>query len=124
MIRTQLHNTDQATGPPSDRALCVCRMLRAGAALTNKVSNACKTSANRASGSALAKKEGVISPLFLLSRGHLIDLLHLAALIAVLLERRQLLDVIRLVVVLNGEAKLDHAVDAASKGGGLVKREA
>merc|ERR1712159_868087 len=39
----------------------------------------------------------------------LIDLLHL---------------VVRLVVVLNGQAKLDHAVDAAGKGGGLVEREA
>merc|ERR1712224_376252 len=39
----------------------------------------------------------------------LIDLLHLGALIAVLLE---------------GQAELDHAVDAAREGGRLVEREA
>merc|ERR1712216_656724 len=63
------------------------------------------------------------------ARGHsvtasLIDLLHLAALVAVLLKRRQLLDVVGLVVVLDGEAELDHAVDAAGKGRRLVEREA
>merc|ERR1711912_62907 len=57
-------------------------------------------------------------------RESLIDLLHLAALIAVLLEGRQLLDVVGLVVVLDGEAELDHAVDAAGEGGGLVEGEA
>ena len=46
----------------------------------------------------------------------LIDFLHLGALIAVLLERRQLLDIVSLIVVLNGEAELDHAVDAAGEG--------
>merc|ERR1712205_213448 len=56
--------------------------------------------------------------------GSSVDLLHLGALIVVLLEGRQLLDVIRLVVVLDGEAELDHAVDAAGEGGGLVEREA
>ena len=35
-------------------------------------------------------------------RRRLIDLLHLGRLIVVLLERRQLLDVLRLVVVLDG----------------------
>merc|ERR1719231_815137 len=45
----------------------------------------------------------------------LIDLLHLRALIAVLLERREVLD---------GEAELDHAVDAAREGRRLVEREA
>merc|ERR1719258_657209 len=54
----------------------------------------------------------------------LIDLLHLRALIAVLLERRQLLNIIRLVVVLNREAELNHAVDAAREGRRLVEREA
>merc|ERR1719263_2430521 len=58
------------------------------------------------------------------ARAYLIDLLHLARLVAVLLERRQLLAVLVLVVVLDGEAELDHAVDAAGKGGGLVEREA
>ena len=58
------------------------------------------------------------------ARRSLIDLLHLGALIVVLLERWQLLDVIGLVVVLNGETELDHAVDAAGEGGGLVEREA
>mmetsp|Transcript_23684 Transcript_23684/g.67877 ORF Transcript_23684/g.67877 Transcript_23684/m.67877 type:complete len:618 (-) Transcript_23684:487-2340(-) len=53
-----------------------------------------------------------------------VHLLHLGALVAVLLEGRQLLDVVRLVVVLDREAELDHAVDAAGKGGGLVEREA
>merc|ERR1711988_1515388 len=53
-----------------------------------------------------------------------IDLLHLRALTVVLLERRQLLDVVRLVVVLDREAELDHAVDAAGKRGGLIEREA
>ena len=41
-----------------------------------------------------------------------------------LLERRQLLDVLGLVVVLNREAELDHAVDAARKGRRLVQGEA
>merc|ERR1719164_289063 len=54
----------------------------------------------------------------------LVDLLHLGGLIAILLERWQLLNVVRLVVVLDGEAELDHAVDAAGKGRGLVEREA
>merc|ERR1719426_300375 len=53
-----------------------------------------------------------------------IDLLHLRALVVVLLERRQLLNVLRLVVVLDREAELDHAVDAASESGRLVEREA
>merc|ERR1719454_1509720 len=53
-----------------------------------------------------------------------IDLLHLRALIAVLLERRELLDVAGLVVVLDREAELDHAVDAAREGRRLVEREA
>merc|ERR1719460_1115120 len=53
-----------------------------------------------------------------------VHLLHLGALVAVLLEGRQLLDVVRLVVVLDGEAELDHAVDAAGEGGRLVEREA
>merc|ERR1712224_432613 len=54
----------------------------------------------------------------------LIDLLHLGALIAVLLEGRQLLHVVGPVVVLNGQAELDHAVDPAREGGRLVEREA
>merc|ERR1712127_874111 len=41
--------------------------------------------------------------------GALVDLLHLGGL---------------LVVLLDGEAELDHAVDAAGEGGGLVEREA
>merc|ERR1712146_242795 len=48
-----------------------------------------------------------------LAKMRLIDLLHLGALVAVLLEGRQLLDIVRLIVVLNREAELDHAVDAA-----------
>merc|ERR1719311_253016 len=54
----------------------------------------------------------------------LVDLLHLRRLVAVLLERRQLLAILVLVVVLDGEAELDHAVDAARERGRLVEREA
>merc|ERR1712025_1267405 len=54
----------------------------------------------------------------------LIDLLHLRALIAILLERRELLDIVGLVVVLDREAKLDHAVNAAREGRRLIEREA
>merc|ERR1712125_226308 len=46
------------------------------------------------------------------SNNRLIDLLHLGALVA------------GLVIVLDGEAELDHAVDAAREGGRLVEREA
>merc|ERR1719382_1821130 len=53
-----------------------------------------------------------------------VDLLHLARLVIVLLERRQLLALTLLVVVLNRETELDHAVDAPGEGGGLVEREA
>merc|ERR1719267_56931 len=54
----------------------------------------------------------------------LVDLLHLGALVAVLLEGRQLLDIVRLVIVLDRETELDHAVDAAREGRRLVEREA
>merc|ERR1712224_1119868 len=57
--------------------------------------------------------------------GRLIDLLHLRAAIVVVLEERELLDVLgALVVVLDREAELDHAVDARGDRGGLVEREA
>merc|ERR1712093_525053 len=56
--------------------------------------------------------------------GSLVDLLHLGALVVVVLERRQLVHVVRLVVVLDGEAELDHAVDARGEGGRLLEREA
>merc|ERR1711907_755538 len=55
----------------------------------------------------------------------LIDLLHLGAL--VVLERREVIIVlidISLVVLIDAETELDHAVDAASKGGRLVQGEA
>merc|ERR1712017_15859 len=57
-------------------------------------------------------------------RQQLVDLLHLGAL--VVLERREVIIVLvlrDLVVLVNGETELDHAVDAASEGGGLVERE-
>ena len=58
-------------------------------------------------------------------RSRLIDLLHLRAAIVVVLEGRELLDVlVALVVVLDREAELDHAVDARGERGGLVEREA
>merc|ERR1712146_758480 len=47
----------------------------------------------------------------------LVDLLHLGALVAVLLEGGQLLDIVGLIIILDGQTELDHAVDAASKGG-------
>mmetsp|Transcript_2822 Transcript_2822/g.5959 ORF Transcript_2822/g.5959 Transcript_2822/m.5959 type:complete len:300 (+) Transcript_2822:299-1198(+) len=55
---------------------------------------------------------------------NLIDLLHLGALVVVFLQRGKLLHIIRLIVLLDGEAKLDHAVDAASESRWLVQREA
>merc|ERR1712017_2484 len=57
-------------------------------------------------------------------RQQLVDLLHLGAL--VVLERREVIIVLvlrDLVVLVNGEPELDHAVDAAREGGGLVERE-
>merc|ERR1711904_96010 len=61
-----------------------------------------------------------------LAQEHLIDLLHLGALIV--LERREviivLISVIFLSSVVNAEAELDHAVDAASKGDRLIQGEA
>merc|ERR1719482_1867402 len=55
-----------------------------------------------------------------LAQEHLIDLLHLGALIV--LERREV--IIVLISVVNAETKLDHAVDAASKGDRLIQGEA
>merc|ERR1712010_165639 len=61
-----------------------------------------------------------------LAQEHLIDLLHLGALIV--LERREviivLISVVFLSSVVNAETKLDHAVDAASKGDRLIQGEA
>merc|ERR1712072_1129805 len=55
----------------------------------------------------------------------LVNLLHLGALIV--LKWGQviiLILVLGCVVLVNAQAKLDHAVDAASKGGGLIEVEA
>merc|ERR1719486_1650244 len=57
-------------------------------------------------------------------RKQLVDLLHLGALIV--LERREVIVLILLnsIVLVDRQAELDHVVDAASEGGGLVKVEA
>merc|ERR1712137_876545 len=55
----------------------------------------------------------------------LVDLLHLRALIV--LQRRQVIIVLFLfgnIILVNAQTKLDHAVDTASEGGGLIEVEA
>eukprot|EP00959_Pyramimonas_sp_CCMP1952_P094284 1972302-Pyramimonas_sp.AAC.1 len=56
----------------------------------------------------------------------LVDLLHAAALIDVLLQGRQvtLIIILESDILVDAEAELDHAVDAAAEGGGLVQGEA
>merc|ERR1719231_64224 len=54
----------------------------------------------------------------------LVDLLHLGALVVVIFEGRQLVNVISLVVVLNGKAQFDHAVDARGESSRLFERKA
>merc|ERR1711937_878426 len=58
------------------------------------------------------------------ARDRLIDLLHLGSLLIFKLWKVVIIVIIDNVILINGQTQLDHAVNAGSKGGGLIQGEA
>merc|ERR1719488_130642 len=58
------------------------------------------------------------------ARDHLIDFFHLGSLLIFKLWKVVIIVIIDDVILINGQTQLDHAVNAGSKGGGLIQGEA